>query len=90
MRYRLRANAEVEERTADTEMKLLERALEEDEWREKERLDEAQCKLAHTQAVQGTEAIMHEVLARRNVRELQQTLEMEDVRMCVCVCVDHR
>lgn len=60
---------------------MLERAVEEGMLREQKLMDEAQGRLARMQAVRAGEATMQEAMARRNIRGLQQTLEMEQVCM---------
>lgn len=79
MRCRLRAEAQAEEHSVELDKSRLERALEEEVLREREVLDKAQGKLARMQAVRAGEATVHEAMARRNIRELKQTLEMEQV-----------
>ena len=79
MRYRLHAETESQKHSSDLDKRMFERVLEEEMAREKGVLDEAQVELARLQAAQAAEATVAEALARKNLRDLKQTLDMEQV-----------
>jgi hypothetical protein len=82
MRQRLHAEANSELHSTELEKSMLERAVEEDVERERERLDRAQAKLARTQAQRAKEAAVQEAKARRVLREMKSDVKREQVRRC--------
>lgn len=59
---------------------MLERAVEADAERERLKLDMAHSKLARLQAERTNQAAVHECNARRNLREIQRDVRLEEVR----------
>lgn len=81
MQQRLRAETNSELHSTELEKSSLERAVEEDLEKEKERLDRAHNRLAQTQAQRAKEAAVQEAKARRALREMKQEVRMEQVRV---------
>jgi len=80
MRYRLRAETEAQKHGADLDRSMLERALEAELSHEREELDHAHIELARVQAAHAARATVGEVMARKDLRDLQQSLQVEQVR----------
>ncbi len=80
MRYRLRAETEAQKHSVDLDRSTAERGVEEELSREREARDHAHMELARTQASHAAQATVAEAVARKNLRELQHTLDMEQVR----------
>ena len=80
MKQRIRAETSSELHSTELGKSMLERAVEEDVERERERLDRAQAKLAQTQARRTKEAAVQEARARRILREMKNDVKREEVR----------
>ena len=84
MLYRLHADHEAEHRHEDLERSMLERAVEEETQRERERLDAAQVQLARTQAEQANLHTLQEAGARRVLLDGHREAGMEEVTLAAC------
>ena len=85
MLYRLHADHEAEHRHEDLERSMLERAVEEETQRERERLDAAQVQLARTQAERANLHTLQEAGARRVLLDGHKEAGMEEVTLAACL-----
>jgi len=79
MLYRLRADHEAQQRHNDLEQSMLERAVEEETQKERERLDAAHVQLARTQAERANLHMLQEAGARRMLLDMHREAGMEEV-----------
>ena len=80
MVYRLRADAAAQEHRDVLEQSMMQRAVEEDALREREKLERAHTKLAKAQAERANQQALQEASARRNLRTVHRDIRMEQVR----------
>ena len=80
MVYRLRADAAAQEHCDALEQSMMQRAVEEDALREREKLERAHTKLARAQAERANQQALQEADARRNLRTMHRDIRMEQVR----------
>lgn len=80
MLYRLRADVAAQGHREQLEQSMLERAVEENALREREKLDRAQVRLAKTQTEKANLQTLQEAHARRSLRDMQREVQMEEVR----------
>ena len=88
MVYRLRADAASHEHRDALEQSMMQRAVEEDALREREKLERAHTKLAKAQAERANHQALQEADARRNLRTMHRDIRMEQVRYNVHMYVN--
>lgn len=79
MVYRLRADAAAQEHREALQQSMLERAVEEDALREREKLERAHTKLAKTQAERANQQALQEADAVRSLRTMHRDIQMDQV-----------
>ena len=84
MVYRLRADAAAQDHHDSLEQSMMQRAVEEDALREREKLERAHTKLAKAQAERANQQALWEADARRNLRTMHRDIRMEQVRYIIC------
>ena len=79
MRHQVRVETNADEHGVDVDRSTMERAVEEEAKREREKLDRAHIRLAKLQAEKANQAIIQEARARRTIREMKHDVQMEEV-----------
>lgn len=79
MVYRLRADAAAQEHREALQQSMLERAVEEDALREREKLERAHTKLAKAQAERANQQALQEADAVRSLRTMHRDIQMDQV-----------
>ena len=82
MVYRLHADAAAQEHRDVLEQSMMERAVEEDALRERERLERAHTKLAKAQAERANQQALQQADALRDLRTMHRDIRMEQVVYC--------
>ena len=80
MLYRLRADGAAQQHRDDLEQSMLERAVEEEAQREREKLNHAHTKLARAQATRANLQTLHEAQARRTLHDVHREVKLQEVR----------
>ena len=80
MVYRLRADTAAQDHHDSLEQSMMQRAVEEDALREREKLERAHTKLAKAQAERANQQALQEADARRNLGTMHRDIRMEQVR----------
>ena len=81
MVYRLRADAAAQEHKEALEHSMMERAMEEEASREREKLERAHTKLAKAQAERANQQALQEADAIRTLRTLHGEIRRDQVMM---------
>ena len=81
MVYRLRADAAAQEHRDALEQSMMERAVEEDALKEREKLERAHTKLAKAQAKRANQEALQEADALMTLRSMHRDIRMEQVAM---------
>ena len=79
MVYRLRADAAAQEHREALEQSTMERAVEEEALREREKLERAHTKLAKAQADRANQQALQEADAMRTLRIMHRDIRMDEV-----------
>lgn len=79
MVYRLRADAAAQEHREALEQSMMERAVEEEALREREKLERAHTKLAKAQADRANQQALQEADAMRTLRTMHRDIRMDEV-----------